>query len=79
VKDDIVVTTAQAAIYELLKEIGPTTDMDLLYTLQEKGVEITGSGLRHRRHRLVQKGKVAKTKQTVNKPGGKPLIVWKAR
>ena len=76
---DIVVSTAQMQVLHLLKEIGPTTDMDLHYTLNENGVQISQSGVRHRRNRLREKGLVKKTYQVVNRTDGRTLIVWKAK
>ncbi len=39
--EDIVVTEGQLALYRLLQEIGPTTDMDLAYTMREMGHDVT--------------------------------------
>lgn len=70
---------AQEIVYSLLKEVGPTTDRDIHYTLNEQGVVVTESGVRHRRNQLTKKGYVRHSGKYATLPTGRKLTVWKAK
>jgi predicted ArsR family transcriptional regulator len=77
-RDDIVVSQSQLTVYNTLRQIGPTTDQDLIYTLREEGHPISESGVRTRRDELVKMGLVREyTSVKARNAQGKTLKVWK--
>lgn len=71
------VRRSQQQVLALLRE-GPATDQHLATRAYERGLTISPSGLRSRRHELVDAGLVEDTGLRERLPSGRHAAVWRA-
>jgi hypothetical protein len=72
------VRESQKTVLELLKQVGPVTDDELLEAAAARRILITPSGLHTRRCELVQMGLAVDTGDRKKKQTGRMAIVWDA-
>jgi hypothetical protein len=69
-------TDGQRAVLQTLRRIGPAIDPQIVASYV--GPWQSPSGLRTRRHELVERGLVRDTERRVKLPSGRQAIVWEA-
>jgi hypothetical protein len=70
------VRESQRRVHDLLRVFGPTTDERLVIVAIASGWHVSPSGLRTRRHELVEAGLVVDTGQRATLASGRRAVVW---
>jgi hypothetical protein len=73
------VRASQRAVYQMLRDYGPSTDERLQQLAHDHGIRMSPSGLRTRRHELTALGLVVDSGRTAVLATGRAAIVWEIK